>query len=326
MMNCAGGCEGSSYNTPVIQDLTVMSTYSSTLLIVFCSVNILAAISSCSGNTLVFITVLSFSELHISSNIALASLAAANFLEGLSLHCFCAIGSVNVLQGGCPFSCLIRGFATFCTYTFAYSAVFNHTLVTFERYIGVIHSLRYHEILPQRHIVKLIILIWFVSLFAGLPFLVDDFLVRIRAQTVLSVTLFVALTVIFYFNFKIHCASRRQRREVREQQQAMLQFTAANQQRHRFRGAKTMFFIFVTLVICHVPVLVTRFLEPSSEGASLKASLLRPWNAVFFGLYSQLYSSISPFVYFFRCTELREYTKKLFRRAKHAIITCECYC
>ncbi|XP_078375829.1 trace amine-associated receptor 9-like [Oculina patagonica] len=321
-MNCTDGCANSSYNTPVFQDLTVVGTYSPVLLIVFCGVNILAAISSSSGNTLVFITVLSFSELHISSNIALASLAAANFFEGLSIHCFFVAESVNVLQGGCPFSCLSRGIAAFCTNAFVYSAVFNLTLATFERYIGVIHSLRYHEMLPRQFIVKLIIAIWFGSLFVSVPFLVDDLVVEKLSQNFLSVTLFVALAAIFYFNFRIHCASRRQRRQVQAQQQAMLQIAAANQQRHRFRGAKTMFFIFVTLVTCFVPALLARILEPSSEGARLKAALIRPWTAVFFGLYS----TVSPFVYFFRCTELRKYTKKLFRRVKHVIITCECYC
>ncbi|XP_078375832.1 trace amine-associated receptor 8a-like [Oculina patagonica] len=175
-MTFPGECANSTYETNV-QDLTAVRTYSPALLLVFCGVNILAAICSCSGNALVFITVLSFSELHISSNIALASLAAANFFEGLSLHCFWAVGSAKVIQGGCPFSSTSRVIVVFCTNTFVYSAVLNLTLATFERYIGVILSLRYHEILPQRRTVKIIITIWLVSLFASVPFLVDDLVV-----------------------------------------------------------------------------------------------------------------------------------------------------
>ena len=318
-MNFTGGCANASYVTH-LQDLTAVRDYSPALLIVFCGVNVVATICSCFGNALVFVTVLSFSELYISSNIALASLAAANFFEGLTIHCFYVIASVMVFRGDCPFSSASRVIADFCTTAFVYNAVLNLTLVTLERFIGVIHSLRYHQILPQRRVVKLAIAIWFVSLFMSVPFLFDDLVVQNRAQNALSLTLFVALAAIFYFNLKIHCASRRQRRQVLAQQQAMLQFTAENQQQYRFRGAKTIYFIFVTLVICFIPASLARILEPSSDDVRLKAAHIRPWTGVFFGLHS----SISPFVYFLRCTELRKYVKKLFRQVERSVISCDC--
>ena len=320
-MNFSDGCADSSYNIPLVQDLTVVKAYSPAQLIIFCCVNIVAAICSCCGKALVSLTVLSFSELHISSNIALASLAAANFFEGLTVHCLCTVGGVNVFQGGCPLSSVSRLVFVFFTIVFVYSAVLNLTLATFERYIGVIHSLRYHQILPQSRVVQISIGVWLVSVFVSVPFLVDDVLVENRSQKVLSATLFLALAAIFYFNFRIYCASRRQRRQVQAQQQAVLQATAENQQRYRFRGAKTMFFIFVTLVVCFIPALLARILEPTTDSARFKAALIRPWTAVFFGLYS----TVSPFVYFFRCEELRKYTEKLFRGAKHVLFTCECY-
>lgn len=317
-MNFTGGCGNSSYNAFLLQDLAVVKTYSPALLVIFCAANIVSAIGSSSGNALVFITIWSFSELHISSNIALASLAAANFFEGLTVHCFCAVGVVAVIQDDCPFSRLSHVIALFLTNVFVYSAVLNLTLATFERYIGVIHSLRYHVILPPRRIVKLVIAVWLSSLLVSVPFLIDDCVVNDRSQNVLSATLFVALAAIFYFNFRIHRLSRRLRQDVRAQQQAMLQFAVANQQRHRFRGVKTMLFIFMTLGICFVPALLARIVKASSDGMRVNVAFIRPWSTFFFGLYS----SISPFVYFFRCRELRKYTKKLFRR----ILNCDCYC
>ncbi|KAJ7370451.1 hypothetical protein OS493_032342 [Desmophyllum pertusum] len=265
-MNITDGCVHSSYSSLLLQDLTVAKTYSPALLVIFCAVNIVAAICSSSGNALVFLTVLSFSELHISSNIGLASLAAANFFEGLSIHCFCAFGSVLVLQGDCPLSSLSRCVLYFLTNVFVYSAVLNLTLVTLERYVGVIHSLRYHVILPRQRIVKFIIAIWIISLFVSVPFLIDNPTVYKRSETILTATLFVALTVTFYFNLRIHRASRRQRRQVRAQEQVMMQFTAENQQRYRFRGAKNNVFIFIALLICFVPALATRILKPPQTG------------------------------------------------------------
>ena len=319
-MNITDGCDHSSYSSVVLlQDLTVAKTYSPTLLVIFCAVNIVAAICSSCGNALVFLTVLSFSELHISSNIGLASLAAANFFEGLSVHCFCAVGSVLVLQGDCPLSSLSLGVVYFLTYGSVYSSVLNLTLVTLERYIGVIHSLRYHVILPRHRIIKFIIAIWITSLFISAPLLIDNTIVYHRvSRTILTATLFVALTATVYFNFRIHRASRRQRRQVRAQEQVMLQFPAENQQQYRFRGARTMFFIFITLIVCFVPGLATRILKvPQSDASRLKVALIRPWAAVFFGMYC----TVTPFIYFFRCRELRRYTKRLFRVVQR-VITC----
>ena len=269
------------------------------------------------GNALVLITVWSFSELHISSNIALASLAAANFFEGLTVHCFCAVGVVAVIQDDCPFSRLSHVIALYLTNAFVYSAVLNLALVTFNRYIAVIYSLRYLVILPQQRIGKLIIAVWLSSLLVSVPFLIDDSVINGLSQKVLSATLFVALASIFYFNCRIHRLSRRQRQQVHSQQQAMLQFAVANQQLHRFRGAKTMLFIFMTLVICFVPALIARLVNVSSDGTRIKVSFIRPCSTFFFGLNC----SFSPFVYFFRCGELRKYTKKLFRCIQVVIVS-----
>ena len=111
-MNFTDGCGNVSYNAFLLQDLAVVKTYSPALLVIFCAANIVSAICSSSGNALVLITVWSFTELHISSNIALASLAAANFFEGLIIHCFCAFGVVSVIQEDCPFSRLSYVFSS----------------------------------------------------------------------------------------------------------------------------------------------------------------------------------------------------------------------
>lgn len=282
-----------------------MKTYSPQMLVMFSIVNILLAILSSCGNALVFFTVVSFSELHISSNIGLASLAAANFFEGLFVHCLCAIGSLVVLEGGCPFSRLRREIIRFLSIVFTYSAVLNLTLVTLERYVGIIHSLRYQVILSRQRVVNFIIAVWFTSLFISVPSLFDNKAVNSVSHTVMTTTLFVALAATFYFNFSIHRASRRQRREVQAQQQAVLRLTNENQQQYRFRGAKTMFLIFITLVICFIPALTARVIQPYS----VETRVFRAWAGTSFGLYS----SVSPFVYFFRCSELRRYTMKLFR-------------
>lgn len=164
-------------------------------------------------------------ELLRASHLYILASLAANFLEGLTEHCLCAIGSVSCIQGGCPFSNASRMITAFFTDAF---------LATLERYIGVINSFATMRNLSSQ---------FGSSVFVSVRFLVDDFVVENQSQNALSVILFVAVAAIFYFNVRIHFTFRRQRQHVRAQQQAMLQFTAANKKRHRFRGAKTVFFL-----------------------------------------------------------------------------------
>lgn len=154
--NSSGVCGNSSHKELMIQDLFIMKSYSLSMVVIFSVANIMLAILSSCGNALVFLTVVSFSELLISSNIGLASLAAANFFEGVLIHCLCAQGSFLVLEDGCPLPTLELKIVQFLTNIFVYSAVLNLALVTLERYVGIIHSLRYHAILFRRRMVNFI--------------------------------------------------------------------------------------------------------------------------------------------------------------------------
>ena len=287
-----------------VKILYATKAYNSSLLVVFCAVNIMAAILSVSGNVIVFLTVVSFSRLHITSNFGLASLAAANAFEGLSTHGFSAIASVITLQGGSP-SRVIRVFTIFLANVCVNSSLLNLSLVTVERYIGVIHSLRYHHILHERRFAKVIAAVWIFSLLLSISNLVDNAVDISRTLTTVIFSLTVIVTM--YCNLRIYCHSRRQRRQIVAEAAMLYQIANANQQ--RFRGATTMFATFVTLVVCFIPALVIRLLLVASSGAENRTSLslIRPWAAVFFGLHS----FVNPFIYFFRSPELRRYSKKL---------------
>ena len=91
------------------------------------------------------------------------------------------------------------------------------------------------------------------------------------------------------------------------QAKAIRQIADENQQ--RFRGARTLFVSFATLLICFVPALILRFVVSASSEATNPTilTLARPWAAVRFGMYT----CVSPSLYFFKSRELRRYTGKL---------------
>ena len=290
--------------------LSTTKAYSLSLLVLFCAVNIAATVLSLFGNAVVFLTVACFSELQITSNIGLASFALANFFEGFFIHGLSVFVSVVTLQGGCSLSGITRFLALYLANVSVYSSLLNLALVTLERYIGVMYSLRYHLILHQERFAKLIAAVWITSFLLGILNLVDT-TAEISGNT-MTVVFSLSLTVAFCCSVKIYRVSRRQRQQVAAQASAIRQITEENQQL-RFRGATTMFYIFVTLFICFVPALMIRILLKASVEAKhfTSLTLARPWAAVFFGMYT----CISPYVYFFRSQELRKYSQKLLRRA-----------
>ena len=312
-MNFTADCHfQNSYHVEEVSVFILSTTkaYSLSLLVLFCAVNIAATVLSLFGNAVVFLTVACSSELHITSNIGLASFALANFFEGLFIHGLSVVLSVVTLQGGCSLSGITRFLPLYLANVSVYSSLLNLVLVTLERYIGVIYSLRYHAILHQQRFVKVIAAVWITSFLLSVLNLVDT-AAEISRNT-MTVVFSLSLTVAFCCSVKIYRVSKRQRQQVAAQASAIRRTTEENQQL-RFRGARTMFYILVTLVICFVPALMVRILLKASAEAKnfTSLTLARPWAAVFFGMYT----CVSPYVYFFRSQELRRYSKKLLRRA-----------
>ena len=86
---------------------------------------------------------------------------------------------------------------------------------------------------------------------------------------------------------------------MKTQAEAIRQMAVANQQ--SFRGAGTVFYILITVIMCYLPAIVTRFIETSADTLTdtnkIEAlALLKPWTSTF----HIMYNAISLFVYFFQ--------------------------
>ena len=297
--------------------LREMKAYSPGLLVTYCIVNLLLGFLSFLGNALVVLTTAAFSELHIVANIGLASLATASLLHGSILHTFLFAVAVNVLADGCPIFRSARFSISYLSYVFIYSFILNLCLVTVERFIGVVFSLRYHAILCKTRMVKLFAAAWIASFLLSIPYFIDTPVSQAVGGTLWVLIISLALALSFYCNIRILCISTRHRRRVICQLVAckqMTQFAIVNQQ--HFRGTKTVLYILATLLVCFLPVILIKFLKASFAGSDGQRylALIKPWTSTCF----VMYSALSPFVYFFRSKKLRRYSRKLLRKAYRA--------
>ena len=132
----------------------------------------------------------------------------ASFFEGISIHGISAVVSVVTLQGGCPFSGFTPVVGVFLAHVSVHSALLNLTLVTIERYVGVIHSLRYYVMLPPRRMVKLVAAVWITNLVLNVPNLLDN--TSQIPQTITTFIFSLTLAITSFYNLKIYRVSRRQ--------------------------------------------------------------------------------------------------------------------
>lgn len=154
--------------------LREMQNYSPDLLIFYCVVNLSLGLLSCIWNALVVLTIATFSELHIVSNIGLASLATVNLFHGLITNLFLLSLDVKVFVDGCPMFRSTSFPVFYFSFVLTYCSVLNLSIVTAERYIGVVLSLRYHVILPKERFVKLVAAVWIASFLLGIVFAINS--------------------------------------------------------------------------------------------------------------------------------------------------------
>lgn len=280
------------------------------VLVLYCIVNLSLGSLSCFGNGLVVLTASFFSELRVVSNIGLGNLAVVSFFHGSILHSFLLAIGLSALVDSCPPFQSSRFALFYLSHVFLYNFFLNLCLVTTERFVGVVYSLRYYTIFTKERVVKLFVASWIVSFLLSVPHSVHNSSLQSIGRTTWFLTFGFTLTFSFYCNIKMFRISRRHKRQVKTQEEAVQRMTVDTQR--RYRGAQTVFYLLVTLIVCYVPGILINLIKPSMDKDKVKTlDIIRPWTATF----HVMYSSISPFVYFFRSRRLRMYSKKLLRKS-----------
>ena len=122
------------------------------------------------GNVLVCVTIMKTKALHDVTNYLLLHLAAVDAIVSLTGILEPTLGTVFRVKIGVYDYCdpsFLYNFNSFIMLKFFEKAMFSNsvlslTLVTFERYIGIIHPLHYSRFLTKRRIVTTVCFIWLV--------------------------------------------------------------------------------------------------------------------------------------------------------------------
>ena len=259
---------------------------------------------SIGGSILLLVVIMKFPQLrHVPSNLLLASLAVSDLLIGVLVQplyaasCVCALTKENC-------SLILSTFLTYATFLLGYSSCLNITLITIDRYICIVESLRYLTIFTKTRAIQAIIISWVLSAVLPVMRIIPSFPITVKRFFQIIVISSVLLVIIFCYG-KIFRISQHHRRHIVTQLQAVAQ----GPKRQEFQSAKTVFLVVGAVILSYAPVIAIQLLL-SFNLVNDQVKILHPFAVtLFFANYS-----VNPLIIFFRSRKLRRFLKKVLKR------------
>ena len=261
-----------------------------TMVIINCVLNAPLMLISILGNALVLAAIIRTPSIRSTPHmIMLCSLAVSDFLVGLIAQpIFVAqqltkhhhVRQVSVMMGS--FLCIV--------------SLMTITAITVDRFLALHYHMRYASLVTESRVKGTLTVIWLINfLLSGLSVLGP----RVHSFVVATVTM-ICLLICMASYIRIYCFIRRHQLDIHAQQQAVQSSDAGNNLNvpRLKRSAMNTFVFFIVLIICYFPVCVLVTLTELSI-KDRRSELVFAITAVYMN------SSINPFLYCWRLSELR---------------------
>ncbi|XP_078352675.1 cannabinoid receptor 2-like [Oculina patagonica] len=259
---------------------------------------------SIGGSVLLLVVIVKFPQLrHVPSNLLLASLAVSDLLIGLLVQPLHAAGCLCALTKS---HCWIfpSSFLFYVGSLLAYSSCLHVAMITIDRYICIVESLRYLTIVTETRAIRAILISWLISAVLPVMRLIPFFPMTVF-RVFQIVMLSSVLSVIFFCYGKIFCISQRHKRQIISQLQAVTQGPIEQE----FQSAKTVLLVAGAVFLSYAPLIAVQ-LSLNANLIKDHVKIVHPFAVTLF----LLNSSVNPLIIFFRSRKLRRFLKKLFKR------------
>ena len=261
-----------------------------TEVIANCILNAPVMLLSIIGNALVLFAILRTPSIRSPSVIFLSNLAVSDLLVGLVVEpAYIAEQIVRTVT--VPTKAVkTMGFAG-CGVS-----LWTITAITVDRFLALYYHLQYPNLMTTSRAIYTIITIWCIITLFSFSTLWSLSIYYFFATFCITICLLVCLVCFI----KIYRIVRRHQLQIHVQQQAVENSTDTNKQqiRQSTRKAKNIFIYFLAMILCYSPFSIVVIIL-GFTGVDLKVILTFSFTVVLMN------SSINPFLYCWRMTELR---------------------
>ena len=295
---------------------TILTGGSHDKLIYLAAFNVFLSITAFLGNTLILVALGKESSLHPPSKLLLRCLAVTDLCVGLIAEPLLVVYWMS----------LVQEYWDFCRYVYYVSYISGFilcsvsllvlTAISVDRLLALLLGLRYRQVVTLKRLYVIVVTFWIVSTVVALCFLVNRLVNSWYSYTVIPLSL--VISVICYT--KIFLGLRhRQKRQVQViavivvqefvQRENPTQTIRLNTARYR-KAVSSALWLQLVLAACYLPYSVVSFVF--SDRGNLSSFSFLAWQLAV--TLVCLNSSLNPFLYCWKITELRQAVRRTIRQ------------
>ena len=273
----------------------------------FAALNILLAITAFVGNSLILIALHKDSSLHPPSKLLYRCLATTDLLVGLVSQPLAASSWIFIAhEHWIPCRCAIAA-----TYIISYAlggvSLLTMAAISVDRLLALLLGLKYRQIVTLKRTYIIVVTFWVLSSVAALFYTLGY-----RISTWYRITVIPLCHVISIVSYtKIFCALGHHHTQIQDHvQQQPSQSNAVNTTKYK-KAVYNALWVQLVLVVCYLPYDLVEIVIRQSKTYS--SHLVIMWGAA--GILAFFNSTLSPFLYCWKISEVRQAVKQTIRQA-----------
>ena len=261
-----------------------------TVVIANCILNAPLMLLSIIGNALVLVAILRTPSTRLPSFVFLCNLAVSDLLVGLVVQPAYIAEQIVRTVSALPKAVRAMGFAG-CSVS-----LWTMTAITVDRFLALHYHLQYPNLMTTSRAIYTIITIWCIITLFSFSILWSLSIYYFFATFCITICLLVCLVCFI----KIYRIVRRHQLQIQVQQQAVENSIDTHEQqiRQSTRSAKNIFIYFLAMILCYSPFSIVVIISGFTS-VDFKVILTFSFTVVLMN------SSVNPFLYCWRMTELR---------------------
>ena len=279
-------------------------------LIFISAFNVLLAICSSLGNTLILIALHKETTLHAPSKLFLRSLAITDLLVGVisePLTITYWMSAVRKRQDDC-YNALFTSFIA--SYLLWGMSLLTLTAISVDRLLALTLGLKYRQVVTVKKACAFVIMFWIVSITCSAMYAQNVRITIWYSHIVIPVSFFTSVSSYTKIFWELHRHERQVRGNIIQREQSSNSSSAPLNISQYRKGVSSVIWLQVAVAVCYLPHgIITALWTYSGQSSAIIVLRQLTLTLVYFN------STLNPLLYCWKISEVRQLVKELLRRS-----------